>query len=220
MATDIESYQFEAADTQEESPLAEDWAALARKAAIEAVPNLRKAATAWAGTVGTLLGLFSTVALIGGPATLDKVIPAAREQLASLTVVAIGFAAIGTFLAAAASQGGIRSVVPTADELEQASSQEIVRARTQLRFSKISTFLVLPVLAAILIIGTQNLKEDPSPGTVLATYRNAESGQTETVCGSLQSATSGLLVRPGKGRADVGIPTPHLVSLSPTPSCP
>jgi hypothetical protein len=71
--------------------------------------NIRSASGKWEGTVATLLGLFSTVAIVAGPASIDKVTSDAIRWTALVLILVAGIAALtGVYFAARASQGLIQ----------------------------------------------------------------------------------------------------------------
>nr|BFE72689.1 hypothetical protein GCM10020092_059900 [Actinoplanes digitatis] len=88
-------------------PDAAEWDKAAITFATEQLTRVRASATAWTGTVGTLLGLFGAVAVVGGGTTklADVPDPALRWVIVGLVAVAGALAGISVVTGVRAAQG-------------------------------------------------------------------------------------------------------------------
>jgi hypothetical protein len=203
-----------------ESPLDLEWEERVHQAQFEALPTLRTTADKWAATVGALVGLFGTAALVAGPKVIADVNPPARGWLAVLVVLTVAVAATAVGLASLAAQGGSQSIIPTGPEYRRLMGDEVHRARNLLMASRWITIVgVLGLLAATLLVAMLNPKSEDGPQqNVLVTY--IAGGAARQVCGTLQPASDGIVVRQGHGKADLPLPVPAVISIMPVATCP
>jgi hypothetical protein len=203
-----------------ESPADLEWEQQVHHAQFEALPTLRSSADKWTATVGTLVGLFGTAVLVAGPKTITDVSPAARGWLAGLVVLTVVAATVAVALASLAAQGGSKSIMPTGPEYRRLMSEEVHRARNLLAASRwITIGGVLGLLALTVLVAMLNPKPDQSAEqNVLVTY--LAGGAARQVCGTLQPASDGIVVREGRGKADTALPLPTVISIAPVPTCP
>src|SRR5256714_10718548 len=84
-------------------PDAAEWDKAAVTFATEQLTRVRASATAWTGTIGTLLGLFGVVAVVGGTTKLADV------RSPTLRWVIVGLVAVAGLLAGASIVTGVRA---------------------------------------------------------------------------------------------------------------
>jgi hypothetical protein len=91
-------------------PLDQDaWDEAATEYAIESLTRIRSAAEKWVGTISALMGIFGTVFLVGGPATMIDVGSRGQQQAVFFVLaLAAGLAAAGIILGGLAAQGRTR----------------------------------------------------------------------------------------------------------------
>ena len=120
--------------------------------------NIRSASGKWEGTVATLLGLFSTVAIVAGPASIDKVTSGVIRWIALVLILIAGIAALaGVYFAARASQGPDPKLLENldGDTVHADSFQQVESAVHDLHISRRATFIAVGSLfaAGILVVG-------------------------------------------------------------------
>ena len=169
--TDDDGHDFELSvdDQVAGSPLDEKWSEKAQEAELEALPTLRSTAEKWAATVGTLAGLFSTVAILTGPDELTKVADSVRVLVASLVLAAVLAAAAAVALASLAAQGGSESIVPTGPEYADLSAKEVQRARDLLAWSRWITVAILPLLGIAFLLAAINPVKESTNKSAMGT---------------------------------------------------
>jgi hypothetical protein len=121
---------------------------------------VRATAAKWQATVATLLGIFGSVAFVGGVTTVDELDKSDATQAKALVGVAV-FLALMAVLAAAYASMGVprRKVDATWQWLQRESSDRASRALVALRVSQ-----VLAIAAAACVVGgSLKLLLDSSP---------------------------------------------------------
>jgi hypothetical protein len=187
------------------------WDEAATEYAIQSVERLRESAEKWVGTISTLVGLFGTVVVIGGPDALTEITPAGRRYgvFAALSVAAVlaGFAII---LGALAAQSSTRLW----DNWNGATFAAYVAHNGSVAARKLAASRWLGASAAALVLGAGLFATwsglDPDEGESDANVLLvAEDGTA--LCGTLTSVDGELRV---DGRPVVGVEQAIVV-----PSC-
>ena len=130
--------------------------------------NIRSASGKWEGTVATLLGLFSTVAIVAGPASIDKVTSGVIRWIALVLILIAGIAALaGVYFAARASQGPDPKLLENldGDTVHADSFQQVESAIHDLHISRRATFIAVGSLfaAGILVAGDAAYQAGQTP---------------------------------------------------------
>ena len=200
------------------SPEDPKWHKKAQEAQLEALPKMRSIAEKWAATVGTIVGIFGTAALISAPSISD-IAPTARVAVVTTIACTVGIAAIAVILASLAAQGGSGQIPPTGPEYKKLAAEETQRARNLLNVSRVLTMVALVPLLIAIIVAFTNPKPESSQQTVSVTYQMAGAG-ARTICGTLQESGSGIKVRPAKeGKADISLPLSKVITITPVKAC-
>ncbi|MFI1988527.1 hypothetical protein [Actinoplanes sp. NPDC020271] len=148
-----------------------EWQARARRLTLDSLYDVRAVAGRGAATVGSLTGLLSLVALVGGPRAADQ-LPVAWRIIAGICVLtAICCAGGATWCAAEAAQGSIRPTLSTAKRVSEEFRKQEDEARTLLQRAK---FLVVAAMGALLAAVALGWFAPKEAGDVLVIRRGAD----------------------------------------------
>ncbi|MDQ2745107.1 MAG: hypothetical protein M3Z66_22810 [Chloroflexota bacterium] len=177
-------------------PTDRQWAQLAQQAKVDALSDIRASAGKWGGTIASLTGIFSVIALIKGRTDITALVTWAQVLIAVLLLLAVTLAFAAILLAAFAAQGiPVKSIaVNNPRAYQQQYEDQAETAATQLHWSR---YLVAPATALLAVaIGVTWFAPTSTPTgpTVLITEKSGA-----VFCGSLATnATSGMvLLQPG-----------------------
>jgi hypothetical protein len=185
--------------------------------ATEQLTRVRASATAWTGTVGTLLGLFGAVAVVGGTTKLaDVPSPTLRWTIVSLVT-------IGGLLAGASIVTGVRAAhgasLRTSDNWSGSAYRAAVVHNTDdaldwLRWARWTGLAAALTVFAIGLLGLVSVATQPKQAAT--TTAAVVVDQTGTaVCGPIGRTTHGQLTVNGTIIGNVRDITP--VTTCPTP---
>jgi hypothetical protein len=145
----------------------------------KALDDVRSLSSKWEGTVATILGLFSTVAIVTGPASFDKITYTWVRWTALALIAAAGIAAfVGVYHAAQASQGPDPKLLNNLDgaALQADSFGQVEGAVRHLKWSRKATFLAAGALfaAGILVAAdaAQSAGQTPARSSVVVVDQN------------------------------------------------
>ncbi|WP_089155450.1 hypothetical protein [Micromonospora sp. NBS 11-29] len=175
-----------------------EWDRAAVTFATEQLTRARASATAWIGTVGTLLGLFGAVAVIGGTTKLADV------PSPTLRWVIVGMVAAGGALAGASVVTGVRAAhgasLRTSDNWSGSAYRAAVVRNTDdalrwLRWARWTGLAAALTVFAIGLIGLVSVAAQPTrtPSTAVVVD---ETGTAR--CGAIGRAAGGRLTVDGR----------------------
>jgi hypothetical protein len=146
---------------------APEWDKAAAEVARGALDRIRGSCEKWGASVGTLLGIFGVVAIVGGPTAIGDVDShSARIALVVLILLAGVCAFASTLLAAFGAQGGTPKIMPTWDGMEYRTyaMDQSRKAMWKLQCSRYSGIgaAVLVFLAGLLLLSV-SLQSANSP---------------------------------------------------------
>lgn len=195
-------------------PDAAEWDKAAVTFATEQLTRVRTSATAWTGTVGTLLGLFGAVAVVAGTTKLADV------PSATLRWVIVGLVAVGGLLASASIVTGVRAAhgasLRTSDNWSGSAYRAAVVTNTNdaldwLRWARWTGLAAALTVFAIGLLGLVSVAAQPQqPATTTAVVVD-ETGTA--VCGPIGRTTTGQLTVNGT-------PIDHVRDITPVTACP
>ncbi|MEW2143526.1 hypothetical protein AB0869_12000 [Micromonospora vinacea] len=179
-------------------PDAAEWDKAAVTFATEQLTRVRASAAAWAGTVGTLLGLFGAVAVIGGTTNLADV--------PSLTLrwVIVGMVAIGGVLAGASIVTGVRSAhgasLRTSDNWSGSAYRAAVVRNTDealnwLRWARWTGLAAAATVFTIGLLGLISVAVHPKQAAVTTAVVVDQAGTA--MCGPIGRTANGQLTLNG-----------------------
>ena len=195
-------------------PDAAEWDKAAVTFATEQLTRVRASATAWIGTVGTLLGLFGAVAVIGGTGKLaDVPSPALRW-------VVVGLVAVAGPLAGASVVTGVRAAhgasLQTTDNWGGSAYRAAVVMNTGdaldwLRWARWTGVAAALTVFVIGLLGLISVAAQPKPaGTT-----------TAVVVDQIGTASCGPIGRTADGRLTLnGKPIGSVRDITPVTACP
>jgi hypothetical protein len=175
------------------------WDDEAVKFHVDQLTRVHGIAEKWTGTVATLLGIFSSVAIVSGAATLDKVTSEGLRWTIFGLVAAAGIAAIVSIVTGAlAAQGTVSTRFTNWDghALRSFVTDETPKAACKLTVSRYtgSAAAGLVFLTGLLgLLAAALPGEAPSPASVVVVDGN---GQLR--CGKLQKQGDGTVTLDGK----------------------
>jgi hypothetical protein len=152
----------------------------------------QSAGTGWSTMLGAVLGVFGTVAFVGGLPTLDKLAEPWRQIAKIATLVAFVLLLLATIYAnlAARSMTARRLTITTPDELKSSSELAAKASAEDLRWAKrfgtLAALLILGSTVALFWIGEAPKPSEPPTLLVSANGTSA--------CGKLESSNGGLVV--------------------------
>jgi hypothetical protein len=195
-------------------PDAAEWDKAAVTFATEQLTRVRASATAWTGTVGTLLGLFGAVAVVGGTTKLADV------PSPTLRWVIVGLVAVGGLLAGGSIVTGVRSAhgasLRTSDNWSGSAYRAAVVKNTDdalnwLRWARWTGLAAAFTVFAIGLLGLVSVAAQPKQA---ATTTAVVVDQTGTaVCGPIGRTANGQLTVNG-------IPIGTVRDITPVTACP
>ncbi|GID93189.1 hypothetical protein ACFQFC_05025 [Amorphoplanes digitatis] len=196
-------------------PDAAEWDKAAITFATEQLTRVRASATAWTGTVGTLLGLFGAVAVVGGGTTklADVPDPALRWVIVGLVAVAGALAGISVVTGVRAAQG---ASLRTSDNWSGSAYRAAVVSNTAdaldwLRWARWTGLGAALTVFSIGLLGLISVAAQPSkPAT-----------STAVVVDQAGTARCGSIGRTADGRLTVnGTPAANVRDITPVTACP
>lgn len=153
--------------------------------------TVRATAVKWQGSISTLLGLFGTVAFVGGNDSIEKLDAADADRVKLAISAAVALAAVGVIAATYAASGITRRTSnPTWRWLEQRSRGQARNALRALRISQVASMLAVAVVVAgslVVLFNTDPKPEDKGPSFVIA------SADGKVFCGELHLAADGTV---------------------------
>jgi hypothetical protein len=169
----------------ESSP--EYWERRALELSRTSLDTIRASATAWAATTTTLLGVFGTVAIIKGPASVSELTGGSRDAVTGLVIGAALVAFVSVLSTAFASRGPAKRYAPlTGLKLKEWSIRAARRARTALTVGQVTAIVAaLLVLSAGVVATAAGLGQGPAPASPSFLVRTTE-GALE--CGMLRQS--------------------------------
>jgi hypothetical protein len=195
-------------------PDAAEWDKAAVTFATEQLTRVRASATAWTGTVGTLLGLFGAVAVIGGTTKLaDVPSPALRWAI-------VGLVAVAGVLAGASVVTGVRAAhgasLRTSDNWSGSAYRAAVVTNTGealnwLRWARWTGLAAALLVFTIGLLGLVSVAAQPQPKPTT----------TVVVVDQAGAGTCGPIGRTADGRLTVNsTPVGAVRDIIPVASCP
>jgi hypothetical protein len=197
-------------------PDAAEWDKAAVTFATEQLTRIRASATAWTGTVGTLLGLFGAVAVVGGTTKLADV------PSPTLRWVIVGLVAVGGLLAGASIVTGVRAAqgasLRTSDNWSGSAYRAAVVKNTDdaldwLRWARWTGLAAALTVFGIGLLGLVSVAAQPKQAATTTAVVVDETGSA--VCGPIGRITNGRLTVNGTIIGNVRDITP--VTACPTP---
>jgi hypothetical protein len=197
-------------------PDAAEWDKAAVTFATEQLTRTRSSATAWTGTVGTLLGLFGAVAAVGGTTTLADV------PSPTLRWVIVGLVAGGGLLAGASIVTGVRAAhgasLRTSDNWSGSAYRAAVVKNTDdaldwLRWARWTGLAAALIVFTIGLLGLVSVAAQPEQADTTTAAVVDQTGAA--VCGPIGRTTNGQLTVNGTPIGNVRDITP--VTACPTP---
>jgi hypothetical protein len=195
-------------------PDAAEWDKAAVTFATEQLTRVRASATAWTGTVGTLLGLFGAVAVVGGTTKLADV------PSPVLRWVIVGLVAVGGLLAGASIVTGVRAAhgasLRTSDNWSGSAYRAAVVKNTDdaLNWLRRARWTGLAAALTVFTIGLLGLIGVAAQPKRTATTTAVVVDQTGTAtCGPIGRTTTGQLTLNGT-------PTGNVRDITPVTACP
>ena len=128
-----------------------EWQARAQQLTLNSLYDIRAVAGRWAGTIGSLTGVLSLIALVAGPRTASQLQVGWRIAAGVLVLVAIVAAGWATWAAADAAQGKILTTLSTYARIRDDFRHEEERARRLLARAK--TLVVIAMTALVVAVG-------------------------------------------------------------------
>jgi hypothetical protein len=195
-------------------PDAAEWDKAAVTFATEQLTRVRASATAWTGTVGTLLGLFGAVAIVGGTTKLADV------PNATLRWVIVSMVAIGGLLAGASIVTGVRAAhgasLRTSDNWSGSAYRAAVIKSTDdaldwLRWARWTGLAAALTVFAIGLLGLVSVAAQPEKTTTTTAVVVDETGTA--VCGPIGRTANGQLTVNGT-------PIDNVRDITPVTACP
>ncbi|SNT63539.1 hypothetical protein SAMN05421812_115132 [Asanoa hainanensis] len=175
-------------------PDAAEWDKAAVTFATEQLTRVRASAAAWTGTVGTLLGLFGAVAVVGGTTKLADV------PSPTLRWVAVGLVAFGGLLAGASIVTGVRAAhgasLRTSDNWSGTAYRAAIVRNTDdaldwLRWARWTGLAAALTVFAIGLLGLISVAAKPEKAATTTAVVVDETGAA--VCGPIGRAADGRL---------------------------
>jgi hypothetical protein len=201
---------------QPDPPDAAEWNKAAVTFATEQLTRARASATAWTGTVGTLLGLFGTVAIVGGTTKLADV------PNPTLRWVIVALVALAGLLAGASTVTGVRAAhgarLRTSDNWSGTAYRAAIVTSTEetLHWLRRARWTRLAAALTVFAIGLLGLISVAAQPKQAATTTAVIVDQTGTaMCGPIGRTTNGQLTVNGTPIGNVRDITP--VTACPTP---
>jgi hypothetical protein len=195
-------------------PDAAEWDKAAVTFATEQLARVRASATAWTGTVGTLLGLFGAVAVVGGTTKLaDVPSPALRW-------VIVGLVAAGGLLAGVSVVTGVRAAhgasLRTSDNWSGGAYRAAVVTHTDDALDRLRWARWTGLAAALTVFGIGLL------GLVgVAAQPKKAATATAVVVDETGTAVCGPIGRTANGRLTVnGTAVDNVRDITPVTACP
>jgi hypothetical protein len=195
-------------------PDAAEWDKAAVTFATEQLTRVRASATAWTGTVGTLLGLFGAVAVVGGTTKLADV------PSTTLRWVIVGLVAIAGVLAGASVVSGVRAAhgasLRTSDNWSGAAYRAAVVRNTADALTWLGRARWTGLAAALTVfsIGLLGLIS-------VAAHPKRTATTTAVVVDQAGIATCGPLGRTTTGQLTInGTPVGTIRDITPVTACP
>ncbi|RZU52521.1 hypothetical protein EV385_4387 [Krasilnikovia cinnamomea] len=191
-----------------------EWDKAAVTFATEQLTRVRASATTWTGTVGTLLGLFGAVAIIGGPTKLTDVpSPTLRWIIVSLITSA-------GILAAASIVTGVRAAngatLRTSDNWSGSAYRAAVITNTDdaLNWLRRARWTGLAAALTVFTIGLLGLIS-------VAAQPKQKTATTAVIVDQTGTAACGPIGRTAKGQLTVnGTPIGNVRDITPVTACP
>ena len=144
------------------------WAKEAEDVRHESLKNARASAEKWTGTIGTLLGLFSTVAIVSGPNTIKDLDNSVVRWVALAAIAVAGaLAGVSVVVGAYAAQGRLVKVGNLDwDRLEDHTVAETDGVRSKLKVSRATAIAAaVTLLAAGLVVAASTAVEAGKPAS-------------------------------------------------------
>ena len=195
-------------------PDAAEWDKAAVTFATEQLTRVRASATAWTGTVGTLLGLFGAVAVIGGTTKLADV------PSPPLRWVIVGLVAVAGVLAGASVVAGVRAAhgaaLRTSDNWSGNAYRAAVVKNTDdaLHWLAWARWTGLAAALTVFTIGLLGLISVAAQPEQTATTTAVVVDQAGTpICGPIGRTTNGQLTLNGT-------PVSNVRNITPVAACP
>jgi len=195
-------------------PDAVEWDKAAVAFATEQLSRVRASATAWIGTVGTLLGLFGAVAVVSGTTKLaDVPSPALRWVIVGLVAIAGGLAGASIVTGVRAAHG---ASLRTSDNWSGSAYRAAVVKNTGealdwLRWARWTGLGAALTVFAIGLLGLIGVAAQPKPTATTNAVVVDQGG----------SATCGPIGRTADGRLTVnGTPIENVRDVTPVTACP
>lgn len=185
-------------------PDAAEWDKAAVAFATEQLTRVRASATAWIGTVGTLLGLFGAVAVVGGATKLaDVPSPALRWVIVGLVAFA-GLLAGGSIVASVRVAQG--ASLRTSDNWSGSAYRAAVVRNTNdaldwLRWARWTGLAAALTVFAIGLLGLISVAAQPTPKATTTAVVVDQGGAA--VCGPIGRTADGRLTVNGTPVGDV-----------------
>jgi hypothetical protein len=198
------------------------WEARAETLSFDALPNLRATAEKWTGTIGSILAIFTVVALVKGPEDVTKVKGTARfisyETLAVIGVgVAIICAVFATILAANAAYGLPKDFRFTGAKVRQLHRVETWKSALALKWARYLSVAAVVALGLAVSITWLATPEKAEPASSVLVVRSVG----RPVCGALQASAPGtiqVLEKGSKTPREVGVD--EVVAMTAVAACP
>ena len=195
-------------------PDAAEWDKAALTFATEHLARVRASATAWTGTVGTLVGLFGTVAVVGGTTKLADV------PSPTLRWVIVGLVAIAGVLAGASIVAGVRAAhgasLRTSDNWSGSAYRAAVVTNTDdaLDWLRRARWAGLAAAFTVFTIGLLGLIS-------VAAQPKQTAATTAVVVDQTGTAVCGPIGRTANGQLTVnGTPIVNIRYITPVTDCP
>lgn len=195
-------------------PDAAEWDKAAVTFATEQLTRVRASATAWIGTVGTLLGLFGAVAVVGGSTKLaDVPNPALRWVVVGLVALAGALAGVSVVTGVRAAHG---ASLRTSDNWSGSAYRAAVVKNTdealdRLRWARWTGLAAALTVFAIGLLGLIGVAAQPAPKATTTAVVVDQSGVAW--CGPIGRTADGRLT---VGGATIG----GVRDVTPVTACP
>jgi hypothetical protein len=183
--------------------------------ATEQLTRVRASATAWTGTVGTLLGLFGAVAVVGGGTTKLADVPDHTQRW-----IIVGLVTIAGLLAGASVVTGVRAAhgasLRTSDNWSGSAYRAAVVKNTDdalnwLRWARWTGLAAAFTVFTIGLLGLISVAAEPKKTATT----------TAVVIDQDGTATCGLIGRTTNGQLTVnGTPSGNVRNITPVTACP
>jgi hypothetical protein len=192
------------------------WEERAEQLRFDALPNIRKTAEKWAGSIGAATGVFGIVSLIKGRDAISGLTPHVETAVGILSLVALLLALRAIVLAALAAQGSPRLIRYTGARIRTAYLEEARLAMDLLKYSRVLTVAAVLVFATAIGLtwyGPTKQKTDVEGPEILVVM---DSGSV--VCGVLKGGINGSFTIERAGKR-IPVEVAKISSLDPVPSC-